>query len=97
MPRRYSLISGVARPVFFYIVLPAVYATLSKIAFVLPVNPGTEPSIPNVTTGAAIAELRYRHTEATKIFTDYENTDKALCQLLLASTYELFVQYLRHK
>ena len=46
----------------FLTVLPAVYATLSTIAFVLTINPGPEPSIPTGSTGAVIADLRYRHT-----------------------------------
>ena len=62
----------------FLTVLPAVYATLSTTTFVPPVNPGPEPSIPTGSTGAAIADLRYQYTKATKIFTEYENTDKAL-------------------
>ena len=81
----------------FLTVSPAVYATLSTIAFVPLVNPGPEPSIPTGTTGAVITDLRYRHIEATKIFTKYEKTDTALRQLLLASTDKLYVQYLRHK
>ena len=44
-----------------------------------------------------IDELQYRHTESTKIFTEYENTDKALRQLLLASTDKLYVRSLCHK
>ena len=70
----------------FLTVLPAVYATLSTITFVPPVNPVPEPSIPIGATGAVIADLQYCHTEATKIFTEYENTDKALCQLLCGNT-----------
>ena len=62
----------------FLTVLPAVYVTLSTTTFVLPVNPGPEPSIPIGATGAVIANLRYCHTESTKNFTEYENTDKAL-------------------
>ena len=81
----------------FLTVLPAVYATLYTIAFVPPVNPGPEPIIPTGATGAVIANLRYLHTEATKIFAEYENTAKALRQLLLASTDELYVRSLRHK
>ena len=81
----------------FLIVSPAVYATLSKIVFVPPVNPGPEPNIPTGATGAVISDLRYRHTESTKIFTDYKNTDKSLRQLLLASIDKLYVQSLRHK
>ena len=73
----------------FLTVSPAVYATLSTTTFVPQVNPGPEPSTPNGSTGVVIADLRYNHTEATKIFTEYENTDKALRQLLLASTDEL--------
>ena len=53
----------------FLTVSPAVYTTLSTIAFVLPVNPGPEPSIPTGANGAAITDLRYHHAEATKIFT----------------------------
>ena len=75
----------------FLIVLPAVYTTLNTIAFVPPVNPEPEPSITTGATGAVIADLLYRHTEFTKIFTEYKNTDKALRQLLLASTDELYV------
>ena len=45
---------------------------------------------------AIYATLWYCHREATKIFTKYENTDKALPQILLASTGELYVQSLRH-
>ena len=48
--------------VLFLTVFPAVYSTLSTIAFVPPVIPGPEPSIPTGSTGAVIANLRYRHT-----------------------------------
>ena len=75
----------------FLTVSPAVYATLSTTAFVTPVNPGPEPSIPTGSNGAVIADLRYYRTKATKIFAEYENTDKALRQIMLASTYELYV------
>ena len=75
----------------FLTVSPAIYATLSTTTFVPPVNPGTETIIPTGSTGATIADLRYHHTESTNIFTEYKNTDKVLRQLLLASTYELYV------
>ena len=75
----------------FLTVLPAVYTTLSTTAFVLPVNPGPEQIIPTGSTGAVISDLRYHHTKATKIFTEYKNTDKALRQILLAYTEELYV------
>ena len=75
----------------FLTVAPAVYATLYTTAFVPPVKPVTKPSIPTGATDAVISELRYLHTEFSKIFTEYENMDKALHQLLLASTDELYV------
>ena len=81
----------------FLTVSPALYATLSDITFVPPVNPGPKPNIPAGTTGATIADLQYHHAVATKIFTEYKNTDKSLCQILLASMDEIYVQSLRHK
>ena len=83
--------------IIFLTISPAVYATLSAIAFVPPVNPGPEPNIPSSASRAAIADLRYHHTVATNVFTEYENTDKALHQLLLASTDELYVRSIFHK
>ena len=65
----------------FLTVLPVVYTTLSTTTFVLPVKPGLEPSIPTGATRSVIDDLQYCHTESTKIFTEYENTDKALRQL----------------
>ena len=75
----------------FLTISPAVYATLSTTEFVCPVNPGPEPSIPTGSTGTVIVDLWYHRTKDTKIFTEYENTDKALRQLLLASTDKLYV------
>ena len=54
----------------FLTVSPTVYATLSTTEFFLPVNPGPEPIIHTGSTGAAIADLLYHHTESTKIFTE---------------------------
>ena len=81
----------------FLTVSPAVYATLSTIVFVPPAKPGPKPNIPTGANGAAIANLRYHHREATKIFTEYENTDKDLRQLLFASIDKRYVRSLRHK
>ena len=52
----------------FLTVLPDVYAKLSNIASVLPVNPGPKPNIPDDATGAAIADLQYHHAESTTAF-----------------------------
>ena len=46
---------------------------------------------------AVYATLWYCHIEATKIFTKYENMDKALRQLLLASTDKLYVRSIGNK
>ena len=81
----------------FLTVSYAVYATLSYFTSVLPVNPGPEPNIPASATRATISNLCYHHAVATKICTEYENTNKALRQLLLASMDEIYVQSLRHK
>ena len=81
----------------FLTVSPSVYATLSDITFVPPVNPVPEPNILAGATGATIADLWYHHVVATKIFTEYKNNDKALCQLILASTDKLYVRSLCHK
>ena len=65
--------------------------------FVPPVITGPKPNIPNGATNALISDLKYHHSEATNIITEYENTNKALRRLLLASTDELYVRSLRHK
>ena len=53
----------------FLTVSPAVYATLSDIAFVPPFNPRPGPNILAGATVATIADLRYHHVVVTKIFT----------------------------
>ena len=81
----------------FLNVSPDIYNTLSAVAFVPPVNPEPEPAIPAGATGSAIANLRYHHAVATNVLTEYENTDKSLCWLLLASIDEIYARSLRHK
>ena len=75
----------------FLTVSPAVYAILSPIVFVPTVNPGPEPNIPDGATGDTITNLQYHHRVAINIFTEYKNTNKDLCQILLASSDELYV------
>ena len=62
----------------FLTVSPAVYATLSTILFVPPVNPGPKQNIFTGATSSAITNLRYHDVESTNIFTKYESTNKAL-------------------
>ena len=81
----------------FLTVLPAVYNTLSLIPFVPPVNPGPDPVIPAGSTGPQIADIRHQFTTATKLFKQYDATDKALKQLLLGAVDDMFVRSLRNR
>ena len=75
----------------------AVYNTLSNIPFVAPENPGAVPNIPDGSTGPAIADIRFAFDQATARFNEYDLTDKALRQILLASIDETYVRTLRHR
>ena len=81
----------------FLTVLPAVYNTLSLIPFIPPVNPGPDPVIPAGSTGPQIADIRHQFTTATKLFKQYDATDKALKQLLLGAVDDMFVRSLRNR
>ena len=76
-------------------VSPVVYVTLLATAFIDPVNPGAEPTIPLIMSGPQITNLRYVHDVATSVFNEYNLTDKALCQMLIATVYEMFIWSLR--
>jgi hypothetical protein len=78
-------------------VSPAVYATLSAVPFIPPVNPGSAPVIPNAATGPQIANIRAEFVEATALFTKYSTTDKALRQLLVGAVDEMFIRRLQTK
>ena len=81
----------------FLAVLPAVYNTLSLIPFIAPVNPGPDPVIPAGSTGPQIADIRHQFTTATKLYKQYDATDKALKQLLLGAVDDMFVRSLRNR
>ena len=81
----------------YFTVFPIFYTTLSSTEFVVPVNPGSEPIIPDGATGPAIADPCYSFQLAKDIFTDYDNTDKALHQIILASVENLYVRSLCHR
>ena len=78
-------------------VSPASYATLSTSNFVVPVNPGPKPVIPEHSTGPQIADISYAYHAATTFFNEYYRTGKALRQLMLASVEEMYVRSLRHR
>ena len=88
---------GCGTPGILYLtVSPAVYATLSASIFVVPVNPGSKPVIPEHSTGQQISDICHAYHAATTLFNEYYRTDKALWQLLLASVGEMYVRSLRH-
>ena len=71
-------------------VSPAVYNTLSMTPFVVPINPGSVPTIPANSTGAQITELRYAFDTASALFNEYDRTDKALRQSIFSTVDEMF-------
>ena len=74
----------------------AVYGTLSTVAFVPPVNPGTDATIEGDNpTAAQIADARFLWASEAKLFKDYNSADKALKQLLLGAVDEMFVKSLQ--
>ena len=78
-------------------VSPAVYATLSATAFINPVNPGADPTIPSIASGPQITNLRYTHDVSTAVFNEYNQTDKAICQMLIAVVEKMFTRSLCHR
>jgi hypothetical protein len=78
-------------------VAPAVYNTLSNVAFVAPVNPGYIPVIPPLTTAALTAELVRQHAEERRVWLEYVNVGKALRQQLLSAVDDLYVRSLRDR
>ena len=78
-------------------VTPAVYNTLSLVPFVPPANPGPDPVVPPGSTGPQIADIRLQFTNATKLYKQYDTTDKALKQLLLGAVDDMFVRSLRNR
>jgi hypothetical protein len=76
---------------------PAVYLTLSGVAFVAPINPGYQPVIPGGATAALIAETVRQHTEDRRVWLEYVNVGKALKQQLLSAVDELYVRSLKNR
>ena len=78
-------------------VSPTVYSTLSATAFIVPVNPGSEPVPSRNASRDTVSDARYSYSKKKEAFDIYIATDKALRQLLLASVDEMFIRSLRHK
>ena len=60
------------------VVSDTVYNTLSTTPFVSPTNPGPIPIIPATATGAVINAITATHARESKVFHEYNNTDKVL-------------------
>jgi hypothetical protein len=75
----------------------AVYATISPIPFVAPINPGPHPIQAAGATAAQIAETNRIHDATLRIWREYQATDKALKQLLLQAVDPMYVQPLRNR
>jgi hypothetical protein len=78
-------------------VSPAVYANLSAVPFLPPVNPGPTPIIPDRSTVPTTTTIRARFIEETDVFKQYSTTDKALKQLLVGAVDEMFIRSLQTK
>ena len=73
-------------------VSPAVYTTLLSTTFIAPVNPIAEPTIPLIVLGSHITNLQYIHDVATAVFNEYDRTEKALWQMLIAAVNKMFTR-----
>ena len=73
------------------------YVTLSATSFIAPVNPGANTTIPSIASGPQITSLRYTHDIATSVFNDYNQTDKSLWQIFIATVDEMFIRSLHHR
>ena len=78
-------------------ILLAILDTLSATPFVIPLNPGLIPEITDGSTAAQIESLRFDHATATKLFSKYDNTDKALKQQLVGAIDPLYFKAIRNK
>ena len=79
------------------VVSDAVYNTLSGTPFVPPTNPGPIPVIPANATGPQINAIHETHKREAKLFHEYNNTDKALKQLLLGAVDDMFTRAIKNR
>ena len=78
-------------------VSPTIYNTLLSIAFIVPINPGSEPIIPANSTDAQITELHNAFDNASALFNEYNCTNKALRQILLSTVDKNFIRSVQHR
>jgi len=75
----------------------AVYATISAILFVTPINPWPHPIQAQGATAAQITEANRIHNATLRVWRQCQATDKALKQLLLQAVDPVYVQPLRNR
>ena len=78
-------------------VSPAVYNTLSAVAFVAPNNPGPTPIVPLGTNAANTAAITRTHATNLRIFREWTATDSALKQQIIGSVNGMFLRTLSHR
>ena len=78
----------------FLTVTPAVYNTLSANVFIPPVNPGPVAQYPPGATQFQIQAVNALHATNTRLFKQYNATDRALKQQLLGCVDDMFVNAL---
>lgn len=70
---------------------PQLSTTLSDTPFIATINPGPDSIIPPYQTAPQIAAIRQTHTTASKLYKQYDTTDKSLIQPLLGAVDEMFI------
>jgi hypothetical protein len=70
------------------VISPVNYLTIANEQFDCPANPGIHHNIPAGAIAAQIGELTRQHQADIKIWTEYQNTDTALKNLLITSLQE---------
>jgi hypothetical protein len=74
----------------------AVYNTLSNELFEVPTNPGPNPIVQPTGTEHQIKEAYRVHSENTRIWREFQATDKLLKQLLLGAVNNIYTRALKH-
>ena len=75
----------------------AVYDTLSATVFVPPVNPDSSPLITDGSTGPQVSNIHFAFNAKTKLFKDYDLSEKYLKQPLLGAVDEMFFWIIQTK
>ena len=93
----YSHRGKVRLGLLFLTVKPAVYNTQSTVTFDPPTNPGQNPTIPTGSAGLQILDIRRRHKDQFDEFQTYQQTNRTLKTILIASINEAYIRSLRDK